>query len=124
MWLNLENIFYLIAFFCMAGTPFMGPKAFAADSSASDDKTQNSATQQVGGLLFDVDEGVKVEQGPGGSVYVKSNRETMQEKFKEIEHRLSTLEERVNQLESGASGKSKKSSSGSPEDAGRHVYVT
>jgi hypothetical protein len=62
---------------------------------------KKATTQNVGGLLFDVDEGVKVEQGPGGSVYMKSNREFMQEKFAEIDRKLSDFEKRIAQLESG-----------------------
>lgn len=67
---------------------------------ASDDKTKNSTTQQVGGLLFDVDEGVKIEHGPGGSVYLKSNREYMQEKLKSMDGKIEALEKRINRLES------------------------
>lgn len=58
------------------------------------------SSQQVGGLLFDVDEGVEIEQGPGGSVYLKSNREFMKNKFEYIETRLNDLEARVQKLES------------------------
>ena len=82
-------LFFLIIFMLMPG-----PSLFAAD-----DKTKNATTQQIGGLLFDVDEGVKVEQGPGGSVYVKSNREEMQEKFKAIDSRLETIEKRTEDVE-------------------------
>lgn len=69
---------------------------------SEEDKTKNATTQQIGGLLFDVDEGVKVEQGPGGSVYVKSNREYMQEKFESIERKLFDFEERLQKLEGTA----------------------
>lgn len=71
--------------------------------AASDDETsgtQKTAAKQVGGLLFDVDEGVKIEQGPGGSVYMKSNRDFMQEKFQDIDRRLADLEKRIGSLES------------------------
>ena len=66
---------------------------------AEEESKSKSSTQKVGGLLFDVDEGVKVEQGPGGSVYVKSNKEYMQQKLEEIEMRLQSLDERVTELE-------------------------
>lgn len=69
----------------------------AAEAPA--DKTKSSSTQQVGGLLFDVDEGVKIEQGPGGSVYLRSNREAMEEKFKSIEARFAQVDERLARLE-------------------------
>ena len=69
-------------------------------SFAADDKSKSSTTQQVGGLLFEMDEGVKVEQGPGGSVYVKSNKEYMQEKLKTIDQRLEDIEKRLTLLES------------------------
>ena len=64
-----------------------------------DSSSSKSTTQKIGGLLFDVDEGVKVEQGSGGSVYVKSNKEYMQQKLKEIDARLQDLEERVTKVE-------------------------
>lgn len=66
---------------------------------ASEDKTKNATTQQVGGLLFDVDEGVKIEHGPGGSVYLKSNREYMQDKFKGVDEKMEALEKRLDSLE-------------------------
>ena len=96
---------------------------------AEEGKPKNASTQQVGGLLFDVDEGVKVEKGGGGSVYIKSNREYMEEKFKEIDGRLETLEKRVDKLEAGSRnmGKStdKKSAQENTEDnSGKRVLVT
>jgi hypothetical protein len=88
---------------------------------SEEDQTKKATTQQIGGLLFDVDEGVKVEQGPGGSVYVKSNREYMQEKFESIERKLSDFEERLQKLEGTApeAGESTK-----PENQGRKVLVS
>jgi hypothetical protein len=80
--------------------------------------TKKATTQNVGGLLFDVDEGVKVEQGPGGSVYVKSNREYMQQKFEEIDQRLSSLEERLARLEL------KETAKNSAGEDGRKVLIT
>ncbi len=89
------------------------PQLMAAEE---DVRTKKTTTQSVGGLLFDVDEGVKVEQGAGGSVYVKSNREYMQEKFAALDRKLQGLEERVTALESKhekalAEGKSSKENS-------------
>ena len=55
--------------------------------------------QEVDGLFFDVDEGVKVEKGSGGSVYIRSNREYMKNKFKSIDRRFQALEERLTELE-------------------------
>ncbi len=96
--------------------PFLNPAAFAEENT-----DKKSSTQNIGGLLFDVDEGVKVEQGPGGSVYVKSNREFMQEKFQQIESKLLELENRVKQLEAkGAAAVS----GAAAEDSGRRVLST
>ena len=75
---------------------------------AADDKTKNATTQQVGGLLFDVDEGVKIEHGPGGSVYVKSNREYIQEKFKTIDEKMESLEKRLTLVETQLAGEKEK----------------
>lgn len=90
---------------------------------AADDEvqTKKTTTQRVGGLLFDVDEGVKVEQGAGGSVYVKSNREYMQEKFSDMERKFQDLEGRVTALET----KQKKTSADekSSKDDSRQVLV-
>ncbi len=73
------------------------------------------SSQQVGGLLFDVDEGVEIEQGPGGSVYLKSNREFMKNKFEYIETRLNDLEARVQKLES------EKAKNGSPQSEAKEA---
>ena len=94
----------------------------------ADDKTKNSSTQHVGGLLFDMDEGVKVEQGPGGSVYVKSNREYMQEKFKSLDEKIENIEKRLLLLEA-QSGKGKPasgaaSSAPAKAESGNRVLVT
>ena len=67
--------------------------------AAEQAETKKSTTQNVGGLLFDVDEGVKVRQGSGGSVYLESNREYMQAKIETIEARLSDLESRMSKIE-------------------------
>ena len=77
------------------------PFCFPTPLTAAEDevRTKKATTQSVGGLLFDVDEGVKVEQGAGGSVYVKSNREYMQEKFSELDRKLQGLDQRVTELE-------------------------
>lgn len=72
------------------------PMLWAAEAAKDEAKKQ---PQNVGGLLFDVDEGVEIEQGPGGSVYMKSNREFMQDKFTEIERRMAAFEERLAKLE-------------------------
>ena len=99
--------------------------SFHPGSFAAEDQTKKTTTQQIGGLLFDVDEGVKVEQGPGGSVYVKSNREYMQEKFESIEKRLEDLEERIDKLEGKESPDFKKSADQTKtETEGRRVLVT
>lgn len=70
-------------------------------SVASDDEKPELSTlpRQVGGLLFDYDEGVDIEQGPGGSVYVKSNRDYIQKKFREIAERFDEMEARLTVLE-------------------------
>ena len=84
---------YFLAILYFVSSPWVYA---AADT---DEKTHNSSTQQVGGLLFDVDEGVKIEKGGGGSIYLKSNRLTMEEKFKLIEKRLQGMEERLGNVE-------------------------
>lgn len=97
----------------------------AEDSSSISKKTP---TQQVGGLLFDVDEGAKIEQGPGGSVYVKSNKEFMQQKFAEIEGRLTSSEERITELENRlkalAGGSAAAPQSSSDDNSGRQVLIS
>jgi hypothetical protein len=70
--------------------------SFRVPNGIADDKTtethqEKSAPKNIGGLLFDVDEGVEIQKGVGGSVYVKSNREYMQQKFREIEARLQLI---------------------------------
>jgi hypothetical protein len=60
---------------------------------------KKSTVQNVGGLLFEFDEGVEIEKGGGGSVYVKSNREYMEKKFKEIDARFTDLEQRLERIE-------------------------
>lgn len=54
---------------------------------------------EVGGLKFDMDEGVKIRQGPGGSVYVESNREYMQRKFRRYERTFEDHDARIEKLE-------------------------
>lgn len=88
-----KRVLVTVTFFCFL-------ISVAAAQEDEDDTTQKYTTRQVGGLLFDTDEGVAVEQGPGGSVYVKSNREYMQKKFKEIDKHFETLESRIASLES------------------------
>lgn len=73
------------------------PTVFAAEEDSAEES--KSTVQKVGGLLFDVDEGVKVEQGPGGSVYLRSNKEYMNEKLTEIDTRLEDIEKRLKNLE-------------------------
>ncbi len=72
--------------------------AYAADTK-KETPAKSTTTQQIGGLLFDVDEGVKVEQGPGGSVYMKSNKEFMQERLSRIDQELLDLDQRVQAVE-------------------------
>ena len=86
---------FLLAFFII----LMPPLARATDEEKKD-TSEKYTKQNVGGLLFDVDEGVKIQKGPGGSVYVESNREFMQRKFKEMDAKFDTLEKRVAKLES------------------------
>ena len=93
----------------------------ASEEKESDSK--KGTTQNVGGLLFDVDEGVKVEQGPGGSVYVKSNREYMQGKFDEIDQKIADFEKRIALLESDPK-KPGTNSSDSEKQEGRQVLVS
>lgn len=94
---------------------------YSARAEKSEAETKKAAAQQVGGLLFDMDEGVKIEQGPGGSVYVKSNREYMQQKFAEIESRLTGLEERMDKLEKSAV--KELAGEADAEDPGRKVLM-
>lgn len=99
----------------------------AADESSSVSK--KNSTQQVGGLLFDMDEGAKIEQGPGGSVYVKSNKEYMQQKFADIEGRLAASEARITELENklkSLAGSADKTSQTdlSQESSGRQVLIS
>lgn len=117
---------YLLAALMLgAGFGVQGGEAWAAQ-----EETKKAATQQVGGLLFDVDEGVKIEQGPGGSVYLKSNRETMEQKFKDIEQRFEALEGRVKTLETALKPPASASEKESAEDSkdvksgGRRVLIT
>ena len=99
---------------------FLSAPSWAASEETPAKKT---ATQNIGGLLFDVDEGVKVEQGPGGSVYMKSNREFMQEKFAEIDRKLSDFENRIAKLESKKNSK-KAESEKAEKDEGRQVLIS
>lgn len=110
---------------------FLPQAVFAAEG----EKTKKSTTQQIGGLLFDVDEGVKLEQGAGGSVYMKSNKEYMQEKITDIETRLTQLETKAGDFESRiekleikndpeAAQKVKESMPASESDESRRVLVT
>ncbi len=108
----------ILSLFCAIHMVLISP-AFSAE-----EQNKKSSTQQIGGLLFDVDEGVKVEQGPGGSVYMKSNREYMQSKFNEIEERFKDLEQRISLLEaqSGSQGGKTVSEPAPPADnSGRKV---
>mgnify|MGYP002374848406 CR=1 FL=1 len=82
--------YYSIFLFMLFAHPLAG---WTADSGSK------KTVQKVGGLLFDVDDGVKIEEGSGGSVYMHSNREFMQSKFDSIETRFSELESRVQRLE-------------------------
>jgi hypothetical protein len=88
------NVLLLMMLTCVMSAPGFGEEP-------EETSVKKTTTQNVGGLLFDVDEGVKVEQGPGGSVYLKSNREFMQEKFSEIERKLEQLHLRLVRLETG-----------------------
>ena len=97
------------------------PKAWAAENK--DAVAKGAIPQNVGGLLFDVDEGVRVEQGPGGSVYVKSNRKFMEEKFSQIDERLHSLEERVGELESVKKRKTSASVLPEEKENARQVLV-
>jgi hypothetical protein len=107
MSINLLILFMMI-------TPFFASHAWAEDKESP---AKTTTTQNVGGLLFDVDEGVKIEQGPGGSVYVKSNREYMQEKFAEIDSRLLSLEDRLSELEKGKAKKKTDSAAKEPAES-------
>lgn len=120
----MSAIRFLISLFVIlsAGNPY---------SLAAEQKTDNSAkkvaTQNIGGLLFEVDEGVKVEQGPGGSVYMKSNKEFMQEKFSQIEQKFADLESRIVKLEAKSAASSplpSASPSSSAESENRRVLIT
>lgn len=72
----------------------------AAFGETEEEAEQASGPKQIGGLLFDFDEGVEIKKGPGGSVYVESNREFMQNKFRTIDSRFEELEKRIEHLES------------------------
>ena len=71
--------------------------------SETEPATKKTSNQQIGGLLFDMDEGVEIEQGPGGSVYMKSNREHMKQKFDAIEERFKSIEARLDKLDKSSS---------------------
>lgn len=88
--------------------------------------SKSSSVQHVGGLLFDVDEGVKIEKGGGGSVYVKSNREEMQQKFRGIEKRFDSIENRLTEIEKSLPKKDKPAApaSESSKEAARRVLAT
>ena len=62
-------------------------------------KSKPPTVQKVSGLLFDMDEGVKIEEGAGGSVYVHSNREAVSSRFRDIEYRLEKVEKRLDRYE-------------------------
>jgi hypothetical protein len=103
---------------------FFHAKPVPAEEDETGDAKKTKA-QNVGGLLFDVDEGVKIEQGPGGSVYLKSNREYMQEKFGQIDQRLADLEERMTQWESAKKSKASPGSVSQEEkESARQVLVS
>jgi hypothetical protein len=87
----MKKIIFLLGSFILIGFSFW--------VQASDDTNTKSSSKQVGGLLFDVDEGVEIQQGPGGSVYLKSNREYMEQKFKMIDARFKDLSTRIENLE-------------------------
>ena len=107
----------LFSVFMMALLPAMG---LSAEEEA--EVAKSSSVQNVGGLLFEVDEGVKIEKGGGGSVYVKSNREEMQQKFREIEKRFESIENRLLEIENSLPKKEKSSSASA--DAARRVLAT
>lgn len=86
---------------------------------ASEDVQEDSSPQNIGGLLFDFDEGVAIEEGPGGSVYVKSNKEFMKKKFREIDRKLADLESRLQTLEEKALDELVKSDNGETEQASK-----
>ena len=117
-------ILLLFIFLCLA----LPMKSTRAENPA-EDKTHKSSVQNVGGILFDVDEGVKVEEGPGGSVYVKSNREVMEQKFKKINRELEELSERLGKLEAvvfkdQTKPEAKKQAAREGEGANRRVLAT
>lgn len=105
------------------------PSLYSAEQKKQE-PAKKIATQNIGGLLFDVDEGVKVEQGPGGSVYMKSNKEYMQEKLSQIDQRFSELEARVARLEEKNKLVAQAAGPGAPAPApveekdGRRVLIT
>ena len=106
---------------------FCLPCLLHADDNSSVSK--KNSTQQVGGLLFDMDDGAKIEKGPGGSVYIKSNKEYMQQKFSDTESRLTQLEERVTELENklkspGGADKKNSSEKTVEESSGRKVLIS
>lgn len=94
---------------------------WSIQASEEEVPVKNTATQNIGGLLFDVDEGVKVEQGPGGSVYVKSNREYMQDKFAEIDRKLADFEKRITGLEER---KKRKAAEEEKKEENRQVLIS
>lgn len=117
----MEKLFLLV----FISSFFSFPHFLHADDTVS----KKNSTQQIGGLLFDMDEGAKIEQGPGGSVYVKSNKEYMQQKFSEIETQLSSLEARTTELENklkALAGGPEKSSEETPgkDSSGRQVLIS
>lgn len=120
----MERSLILIVFYF-----FVSAVTFSGFSRAEAD-TKKSSPQQVGGLLFDMDEGAEIEQGPGGSVYVKSNREYLQKKFADIETRLLELEQRTAALENklralGDDGsEEKKEAANSNSNSGRTVLIS
>ena len=107
-------------FLCLS---IMGTRILWA-AEKEDTSSSKSTTQNVDGLYFDVDEGVKIEKGPGGSVYVKSNREYMQAKFEELDHRLADLEARVVRLEQKSENPSASPSPQNGKKETEHVLVT
>ena len=107
---------YAFIFILGAFSLFISKTLFAADKDSGSSKKKT--IQQVGGLYFDVDEGVKIEQGSGGSVYMKSNRDFMQSKFEQIDNRFASIEDRLSRVESQFKEKTKSSaSSASSEDS-------
>ena len=101
--------------------------SFQPISDALDEKesqAKKSVVQNVGGLLFDVDEGVKIEQGSGGSVYLKSNREAVQARFESIESRLDELEKRMQEIESLQEAAPSQDEQPEGETSSKRVFIT